>query len=229
MRTEQRNAIVDDLLRKYPRGPLGSLRKKDYRSETFHDYMTNDDAVRIVAGVDNYGYDKLTLFDLDLHSSYAIHGYLKKRLYSEVVMTGGRKGNLSKKTKRLWYRIRDIVWDVKKDGGAGVYKVYTGYSDTLGHVYAKNKDDASEISSMFFGHLTDSYQTIKVEFIKLGSPKSITKFNSEIISQLASSIESNQSTIEFYTDKITRMSATMQALTSVEKGQLNIIKGDKGE
>jgi hypothetical protein len=82
---------------------------------------------------------------------------------------------------------------------------------------------------MFFGHLTDSYQTIKVEFIKLGSPKSITKFNSEIISQLASSIESNQSTIEFYTDKITRMSATMQALTSVEKGQLNIIKGDKGE
>ena len=59
--------------------------------------------------------------------------------------------------------------------------------------------------------------------------KSITKFNSEISSKLAESIESHQSTIEFYTDKITRMSATIQALTSVEKGQLNIIVGDKSE
>ena len=229
MRSEQRGAIVDDLLRKYPRGPLDSLKKKDYKIETFRDYMTSSEAVRIVANIENYGYDKLVLFDLCLHTSHDACEYLKKRLYGDLEIVRGRKGNLSKKTKRLWYRIRDAVYDVRNSGGDGVYKVNTGWSDILGHIYAKNKEDALEISNMFFGHLVDRHQSLKVEFVRVGSPESIAEFNRGIISNLSESIESYQSTINFYKEKVERMSAIMQALTSVEQGQLNIIIGEKRE
>ena len=149
----------------------------------------------------NTGYTHKELFDLGLHSRYAVDIFVYKIFYSSsdtyqswhtaTRLKGQKLGVQKRRVSRVWSRIEPSVKKMWREGAKGIYGVSHGRfgaSNKLGHIYAKDKPEALEIAKLCFSYLIDSENnedgTLYVHFVSTAGPESIPEFNKTIVKSL---------------------------------------------
>ena len=150
MSPDQRDDIVDDLLRKTP--------KKLYDNET--------------------------LFRMALHSDIDVQAYLLNRFFGgkSKHTLGRKKATLTRRTRRLWERLRESIFQTSRAGGGGIYEIKTGWGFlTLGYVYAASNKEALQLGELFLSYSGSSVGRSKASmsavFKYIGEPIDLLKFN----------------------------------------------------
>lgn len=159
---ETQNAVIIDLLRKYPRGPAGTLTKDDYAQGWHTDPITKkeegasfEDRSRKNIDGTICGYKFI-----DLYKIFAIKG---SRLYYENLVEAVDERDfvprraLTRRSRRLENRIGSAIRRVKSIGIKGIYAVKPryGYNIPNFYVYANNVGDASIQAAMMLSPVAD--------------------------------------------------------------------------
>jgi hypothetical protein len=150
------NAIVDDLLRKEPRGG-GDRAGMEF--EVRNQYCNRYNHWRDIQNCNKeyWGYTELEIARLGMHNRGAVESYVIDRFYpgeSHYHLPAGKKAGASRKINRLWDRIEGIRRALQKGSLPGVYEITAGsdyYAPTVGYVIADNGDHASQLGTTLFG------------------------------------------------------------------------------
>jgi len=224
----KRDRIIDDLIRRYPKGSTGKLKKDDYEIDENYNYERCV-YVKDVVCTDtsaSWGWSKEAFFDMNLHSHDAVERYLKQRFYEdEVTHRGGygsKRATLTRQTRRIWDRISHGIKQVKSDGLKGVYRVSAaGYrSQSLGHIFAETKDKAQNIAAVMFAHiLTDDNRRyggsgISAELVSRKNIKGAVSRNSTFFKQIEAEVSNQQKRIINIEKEIAR--AQMKLATMIQ-------------
>ena len=158
---ETQVAVIEDLLRKYPRGPKGTLTKDDYVGSWNTDPVTKEedgflrewdskDLNRTICG---YKF-------VDLYHLFTAKG---KAPYFENLVEAVDERDfipqraLTRRSRRLEHRIGTAIRRVNSVGIKGVYSVQPryGYNIPNFYVYANNVEDASIQAAMMLNPVAD--------------------------------------------------------------------------
>ena len=159
--------------------------------------MTEDEKEAIVRDLINLTprneYTEEQIFDLELHSSYAVDLYIYKLFYhtsegyqswhTSQRLSGMKAGVHKRRMNRVWERICPTVQKMWREGSKGIYAVKTGKyagSISLGHIYALDKQSALEIANTCFQYMVEKDERIFVSFVSIAGPEKISKFNEPI-------------------------------------------------
>jgi len=219
----QNDDIIDDLMRKYPRGPEGI-------TVTYTEVMTYSHERHIYfkfqePSISGYGYSDDELFNLGFVSRSEVEGYLRSRDFADLPgwKRGGRQSTLTRRTNNVWYKLKPSIEKVRKEGRKGIYKVSgKGYmKDIFGHIYAETLDEAQQNANLFFGYLS-SNDALTVSFSKIGNVDLLTSMNK--VSQ--ESIEGQIINAVKYVDEqqmlIENLNARLSTLRIVEQQQIAV-------
>ena len=182
MKDTTRNAIIDDLLRKRPKGPKGV--KLVYSESREYNYDRGRYVHFSVPSDQRYGYSSETLFSLGLHSAHAVTAYVRDRWFSgksnwEI---GRKKSTITRRTNRLWDRLGGVIQQMKREGGRGIYGVYRRHhGDAIGYVFGNTPEEVIAIATTFFPHTDEDY---RAEFKELGGVEKLREYNQQIQNRL---------------------------------------------
>ncbi len=135
-----KDAIIEDLLRARPRGPVG--RRVTYTVNEEYDYNKSKYVKTPVPSDDQWGYSDQEIYSLNLRSKEDVERYILGRWFEGKSSwnLGRQKATLTRRVNKLWNdRIEDIVNRVHRNGGDGIYSVRKGYyrnDGEFGHIYA---------------------------------------------------------------------------------------------
>jgi len=222
MNDKHRDSTIDDLLRKRPKGPRGT--KLTYTEETKYDY--DRDYYRTVQVPDDpsYGYGKEMLFQLGLHSHQQVTRYVLDRYFGGAntpESLGTRKSTVTRRSNRIWERLKDSVSVVQRDGGSGIYEIkrssYT--SDVLAYVHALNKEEAQTLADMFIPN-TDGRSYLAVQFVEFGGSDRLRAHNDKIRAKTEKQVAQHEHMIDTLRKKIDRAKSFAATLEILENHQL---------
>jgi hypothetical protein len=151
------NAIVDDLLRKEPRGG-GDRAGMEF--EVRNQYCNRYNHWRDIQTCNKiyWGYTELEIARLGMYNHSAVESYVMTRFYpdysSHYHLPSGQKAGASRKINRIWDRIENIRRASQRGSLPGVYEISAGssyYAPTVGYVIADNGDHASQLGTTLFG------------------------------------------------------------------------------
>ena len=219
-----RDAIIEDLLRARPRGPVG--RRVTYTVKEEYDYDKDKYVTIPVPSDDQWVYTDQEIYSLDLRSKDDVEKYILERWFEGKSSWGlGRqKATLTRRVNKLWNnRIEDIVVRVSRKGGDGIYSVRKGYyrgDGEFGHIYASTKEEAQRFADMFFGYLIPESNP-RIEFIRFGTPKEVVVLNAKTVQRASDNIKKYQKKIEEMKEAITRQEMWLDTLHTVERQQLD--------
>lgn len=224
MDRKTKNRIIDDLLQNRPKGPPGV--KVIYTTKEDWDYHRHQYRLMQVPDDDNFGYSDDALFSLDIFDSEQARTYIRERFFDgkNDWELGRRKATITRRTNRLWGRIKDAIIRVKHRGGKGIYEVKRRYSrDIYGYLFAVSKEEAQRSSQLFFGYLTkDNGLSTAVEFVRFGTPLDLLNLNKSVQSSYNNKIEQAMQSIKIHKDRITQWKAEMETLQMVEDQQIAV-------
>ena len=183
---EQQAAYVKDLIKKYPAGPNGQLKKDDYEiSWEYCDLYERTRRVPVYKEGGAYGYDPVDLWRLVSGDA----SDLKCRsLIRETYGSSISRVAESRRAKALRSKIKQSVQDVQIVGTEGTYKLRWGYYTTKElYTYAKSKQEAKSTASVLaglFGH--DMNEDVSVTFVTIESPEKTQQRNNSKAESLLS-------------------------------------------
>ena len=170
-----RKRIIEDLLRNKPQGPAK------------YNEVPNLD--------NNFGYSSAVIFQLGFKTEYDCRVAISNEMHAGKLYFSdpSQKRVLTRRTKRLWGRIKEAVREVQKTGGVGVYKIRTlwGYSsvDTLGYVHAKDPKAAEQLAKVIYSYLSrDGKKRISVDFIEFGDVDRVLCYEATLKDNLAENL-----------------------------------------
>ncbi len=164
------NAIVDDLLRKEPRG--GGDRA-GIEFNVSNNYCNRYNHYRDIqtCNKEYWGYTELEIARLGMHNRGAVESYVIDRFYpgegSHYSLSAGKKAGASRKINRLWDRIEGIRRAVQRGSLPGVYEISAGdsyYAPTVGYVIADNGEHASQLGTTLFGCFAPNIDSFPAAF-----------------------------------------------------------------
>ena len=218
MANNSKDDIIDDLLRKRPRGPrganLGYSEKYSY-CERRHQYRYT-----LECDHSSYGYTDEDLHMLGLHNQEACKKYITNRWFLGLDWSERRRkqATITRRTNRLWDRIGPSVNRVKKNGAVGIYKISAPYDHrhqrSKGYVYANSHDEALMLADLFFPKVSGGYNT---GFVEICGIEKLTLYNSNIQKKL----DGKLAEIE---EEVKRAEAAM-VLIKNQKTMLNVLMG----
>ena len=218
-----RDAIIEDLLRARPRGPVG--RRVTYTVKEEYDYDKDKYVKTPVPSDSQWGYSDQEIYSLDLRSKEDVERYVLDRWFEgkSSWALGRQKATLTRRVNKLWNdRIEDTVNRVFRAGGDGIYSVRKGYyrnDGEFGHIYASSKEEAQRFADMFFGYLVPGSNP-RIEFVRFGTPKEVVVLNAKTIQRAAENIKKYQEKIENMENAIEQQKMWLDTLTTVEQQQL---------
>ena len=219
-----RNAIIKDLLRARPRGPVG--RRVAYTIKEEYDYDRDKYKNIPVPSDPQWGYTDEELFSLELRSHDDVQKYVLDTWFEgkSMYQLGRKKATVTRRVNKLWnQRIEDTVRRVSRKGGAGIYNVRRGYysgEGEFGHIYAASKEEAQRFAEMFFGYLISDGSKPRIEFVRFGSPKEVIVMNARTVQAAAEKIKDCQTQIAALQKKIEVQGMWLDTLSTVEQQQL---------
>jgi|LWDU01.1.fsa_nt_gi hypothetical protein len=186
------NAIVDDLLRKHPRGGGDAA---GMTIEVRNQYCQRYNHYRDIPECNKpyWGYTQLEVARLGLKNRSDVETYIMARFYegeNNYYMSAGKKAGCSRRVNRIWDRIGQIQNKFRTGALPGVYEVTAGTSyraAVVGYVIADNGNHASQLGTTLFGCFapdTDAFGTMwkgfpDVELLELRASKLQVKFRKE--------------------------------------------------
>ena len=168
--TDRINAIVDDLLRKEPRGGgdragIEFFVENDYCSRYNHwrDFFRCNKLY--------WGYTEMEIARLGFRSHSDVEQHVMTRFYpdhsSHWHLPSGKKAGASRKINRIWDRIENVSRAVRNGRLPGVYEISAGnnyYAPTVGYVIADNGDHASQLGTTLFGCFAPEVESFTATF-----------------------------------------------------------------
>ena len=158
---EMKIAIALDLVKKYPSGPDGSFKRKDY--DLIRDWHWQFERYTSIPRLSNqsvkwsahYGWDPTLLFSLGFGSDYSARTFLQ-RAYETVPEKDRPKSSqaLSRRARLLYYRYHNAAEYVRKNGGQGIYQIrWSSYSTNYPKAYvpALSMSEARSVGDMLKG------------------------------------------------------------------------------
>ena len=218
-----RDAIIEDLLRARPRGPVG--RRVTYTVNEEYDYNKSKYVMTPVPSDEQWGYSDEEIYSLDLRSKDEVEKYVRDRWFEGKGSwsLGRQKATVTRRVNKLWDdRIEDIVSRVNRKGGAGIYSVRKGYyrnDGEFGHIYASTKEEAQRFAEMFFGYLMSEGKP-RIDFVRFGTPKEVVVLNAQTIQRASANLKKYQEKIEEMKKAISQQEMWLDTLSTVEQQQL---------
>jgi len=211
-----RDKIIDDLLLKRPKGPAGVDVR--YTEEEYYDY--DRERYRKTPKPDHptYGYPEQTLFSLMLHDESAVRGYVKKRWFAGVAWPP--QATITRRQRRIWGRIKEVVAKLKYEGGRGIYQIGTRYGDNvMTHIFARDNEEALILYQTFF---PKSEQSLKATFLEFGDVEQLLKRNGTVRESVDHQITRLRRDVEYAQKNIERLTAHAQTITMLEGHQVAV-------
>ena len=216
MTEEARDQIIDDLLQKRPKGPVGV--DVVYTEEEYYDYDRERYRTTPKPDHPNYGYTDGTLFSLTLHEEYDVRRYVLKRWFSGLSRVP--QATVTRRSRRIWERIKSSVGKLKEEGGRGIYKVTPRYGDNvLTHIFARDNEEALILYKTFF---PKSDQTLKATFLEFGDAELLLKRNGTVRENMGDQIVRLQNEVKRQQKKIERLTTHTQTITMLEGHQVAV-------
>ena len=224
MKNSRRDAIVDDLLVRFPKGDKRKLKKDDYELDESYCYESgrHKTYVKTTARSAHYGYKAVVLFDLDLRTAGAVQQYVRDRFYEGKNVHrggyGGHQGGVTRKTNRLWSRIEPGLLQVKDSAIPGVYRLSSRWGAPLGHVNAGSPDEAKNIGLAMFSHVLDEAEKrrLNAELVSRSDIEDVLRLNKEIFATTREEISNRHGEIENITKAIEKYKQRLEAMISLE-------------
>ena len=223
---DKRLSIVRDLMLDLPKGPGPSVLE--------YDKIILKDAVRHRPKLDNFGYDPKVIFSLGIRSYSSCRDTITKIVcgdyydyYDKANVTDENRKIIQEKTPTVWSRLCSAVWKVQRDGGDGIYRVYSSgafFDPPLGFIYSKNKQDAQDCCSVLFSGLSNNKNNMKIEFYAYGNVEIAIEKNKEILLLMSSSVATDKKNVESISDRILKYETAAQRLETILDVQLAGIK-----
>ena len=180
MTPENRDKIIDDLLKKYPRGPHGIT--VTYEPKERYCYTRRRYVKSYTSTPADCGYDEETLFDLNLHNIDMVKEYIRKRWFSgQTQWEIGRKiATITRRTNRVWHRLKSAVQAVQERGSRGIYNIHQRYAHptSMGYIFACNINEALTLVKTFFPKMNT--QDYTVQFIEKGDVHKLHDYNKKV-------------------------------------------------
>ena len=210
--------IVDDLLKKRPKGPKGVT--VTYVKESTYDYNRHCHRLIDVPDDVSYGYDDQTLFLLGFRNSQDVDRYVRNRWFDGKSnwTLGGQRATVTRRVNRLWERIGSAVRRLQKNGASGIYKINSQRDRKVhAYIYAHSPEEAKLMMQTFFP--TDSYG-YTVEFVEIGDVTCLMAYNTKLRKDLGDTIDSTRKQIEGCQKLIEQLTARHEMLAILEGHQV---------
>ena len=175
-------AVVLDLVHKFPRGPEGTFVKADY-----YQWATDPDLNRGVADDTICGYTDVDLYRMvinltEVTDSNPTSEWDYRQLVASMFPTVGQRG-ITRRSRRMASRLGRAVRNVMGRGLSGIWNVSWGYNDTdKAMMHADTEADAINQAKIFFGPIIgdDNYR-LGASFVREGSPLELLTANDAML------------------------------------------------
>ena len=175
-------AVVLDLVHKFPRGPQGTLTKEDY-----YQWDTDPGLNRGVADDTICGYSDVDLYRLvvnlnEVTDRSPTSEWDYRALICSMFPNVGQRG-VTRRSRRMASRLGRAVRAVMGRGLPGIWNVGWGYNDTdKAMMHANSETDAVNQAKIFFGALIgeDNYR-LGASFVREGSPLELLNANDQML------------------------------------------------
>ena len=178
MKASERDSIIDDLLKKCPRGPQGVSLTYSHKEIWCRERKRYINVY--IPSILNCGYQDEALFSLNIHTKNQADSYIRNRFFEgkSNYELGRQRGTITRRANRLWQRLDDAVKLVQLRGARGIYKIARKYRQTgqsLGYVFACSVDEAITVMRTFFPDLDPEAHT--AHFIEMGNIEKLYEYN----------------------------------------------------
>jgi len=220
MDAKTRDTIVDDLLIKRPKGPAGCIltytleEKYDYDSRKYREYSIPNDLT--------YGYGARVLFKLGFRSRDDVEKYIRDRFFDgkEGYQLRRKKSTVTRRTNRIWDRVRHHVEELQRGGGKGIYQIKeTSYTSRVSaYLHALNPEEAKTLAELFLPHPNAGKWNIT--FVVFGDAIRLHEYNNKIRRQAQRNVEKMKASIASATQAIEDVTSLMTTLDTLEGHQI---------
>lgn len=180
METNRRLSIVKDILLRKPKGEKGQ--NPNYSIVEYFCYDACKHKKKVECDHSGWGYSDETLWDLGFRSESDVREYIFRNFYqtdatyAEYYLSSGQRAGVTRKTNRVYGRIRTPLRRVMSSGKIpGLYQVSVGY----GSRFYFFGDSAEEVKSLSSTMLRPIYpdQEFTVSFVDRAMPGDILDKN----------------------------------------------------
>lgn len=189
-------ALVEDLLRKYPRGPECTLTAKDYHNDwTGHPTLSSSDRE---SGV-NCGYSDLTLYRfctaMQVDGTEWDFKFKVRNWYHDL----GKNG-VTRRSRRLSHRVEGAYRRTRRAGRPGLYEVTFSDPDHYSNrhrmfVHAENSEMAVMVAKCSVGPAFPSHECA-ANFEEEGCPSTLMGKNAKMVRDIELKIVAAHETIK---------------------------------
>jgi hypothetical protein len=198
-------AVVLDLVHKFPRGPQGTLTKEDYYQWST-DPSPNHEESHKTCGYDNLDLYRMVMCLTEVTDDRPTGEWDYRSLIHSMFPNVGQRG-VTRRSRRMAARLGRAVRQIQQQGLPGIWNVNWGYNDTeSARMHANNETDAINQAKIFFGALIgENNYRLGASFVREGSPLELLNANDKmlkgfdsLIARQRKQIEDMKATIEQY-------------------------------
>ena len=190
-------AVVLDLVHKFPRGPEGTFEKSDY-----YQYDTDPSLNRGVSDETICGYSDVDLYRLVIELSEVTDPnptseWDYRPLVQSMFPNVGQRG-VTRRSRRMSARLGRAVRNIMGRGLEGIWHVSWGYADTdKAMMHANTEADAINQANIFFGPIIgDNKYRLGAAFVREGSPLELLTANDSMLKGFDRLVENNEARIK---------------------------------
>ena len=228
MDTKTQNAIIDDLLKKHPEGPAGCTLTFTKREE--YDYDRHKYRTHYTPSDPAYGYGAATLFSIGFRNEADVSQYIRDRFFDGKgeYELGRRRSTVTRRTNRIWERIRTAVTELQKEGGKGIYQINeSSYNTrTVAYLHALNPEEAGTLAELFLRHPRGEGYKFGIKFIEFGDAIRLHEYNAKIREAAQVKVVSMERQIASATKSIEDVTSLMATLDTLEGHQIALDMGN---
>lgn len=174
-------AVVLDLVHKFPRGPQGTLVKDDYYSWTT-DPEPNGTQDGYTCGYRNVDLYRMVMNLTEVTDSNPTSEWDYIQLVRSMFPGVGQRG-VTRRSRRMAARLGRAVRLVMNHGLSGIWNVSWGYQDTdKAMMHADSNEDALNQAKIFFGPIIgEDNHRLGANFVREGSPLELLTANDSML------------------------------------------------
>ena len=164
------------------------------------------------------------IFTLGFQTKVEFEKYLLNTFYdvSKYSELGHFKSSFTKRSRRVWPILRDVMKRVRSEDYFGLYALTRRFHyDILAYVTADNTEEATLLGNMMFGYLIPAHSTLEAIFHEFGSENSIRK-NQDLLNNINSKLKRQDTSIaaiQRERDALLNHKKTLQIIIDQLKGQ----------
>ncbi len=175
-------AVVLDLVHKFPRGPQGTFAKSDY-----YQYDTDPGLNRGMADDTICGYTDVDLYRMvmeltEVTDDHPTSEWDYRQLVQSMFPNVGQRG-VTRRSRRMSARLGRAVRNVQNRGLSGIWNVSWGYDETKkAMMHADTEADAINQAKIFFGPIIgEENHRLSAGFVREGSPLELLTANDSML------------------------------------------------